>query len=103
MYFNAQADAGLTRGTLAAGLGLIIWLALGTVVVKWYDREPFYRMHPDLLAHVNTAVQDYKIEHAAATLPIPRPRRRRATSRFQDTSIGLLKTLLTVSLSYRSG
>jgi ABC-type polysaccharide/polyol phosphate export permease len=66
MYFNAQADAGLTRGILAAGLGLVFWVALGTVVVKWYDRERLYRLQPDMLAHVSAAVQDYKAQHATA-------------------------------------
>jgi YhgE/Pip-like protein len=66
MYFNAQADAGLTRGLLAAGLGLLFWLAVGTAVVKWYDRKRLYRLHPDILAHVSASVQDYKTQHATA-------------------------------------
>jgi YhgE/Pip-like protein len=66
MYFNAQANAGLTRGTLAAGLGLLFWLAIGTVIVKWYDRKRLYRLQPDILAQVSTAVQNYKTQHAAA-------------------------------------
>jgi YhgE/Pip-like protein len=66
MYFNAQADAGLTRGTVAAGLGLLFWLATGTAVVKWYDRKRFYRLHPDVLAYVSASVQDYKTQHASA-------------------------------------
>jgi hypothetical protein len=67
MYFNAQADAGLTRGTLAAGLGLLFWLAVGTAMVKWYDRRRFYRLDPDILDHVNASVQAYKTQHVAAT------------------------------------
>jgi YhgE/Pip-like protein len=63
MYFNAQADAGLTRGTLAAGLGLLVWLSAGTVVVKWYDRKGFYRLDPNVLAHV----QDYTSQQATPT------------------------------------
>jgi YhgE/Pip-like protein len=74
MYFNAQADAGLTRGTLAAGLGLVFWLAVGTAIVKWYDRKRFYRLSPDILAHVNASVQAYKTEHATAAYP-PSPAR----------------------------
>jgi YhgE/Pip-like protein len=66
MYFNAQADAGLTRGTLAAGLGLLFWLVVGTALVKWYDRKRFYRLDPEILAHVNASVQAYKTEHATA-------------------------------------
>ena len=69
MYFDAQADAGLTRGTLAAA-GLLFWLVLGTAIVKWYDRRHLYRLHPDLLAHVSKSVQDYK---AAQPAPAPVP------------------------------
>jgi YhgE/Pip-like protein len=76
MYFNAQADAGLTRGTLAAGLGLLFWLAAGAAMVKWYDRKHFYRLDPDILAHVHASVQDYKTQHAPAAAragPTPPP------------------------------
>jgi YhgE/Pip-like protein len=66
MYFNAQADAGLTRGTVAAGLGLLFWLAVGTAIVKWYDRKRLYRLHPDILAHVSASVEEYKTQHAIA-------------------------------------
>ena len=70
MYFGAQADAGLTRGTLAAALGLIFWLALGTAIVRWYDRKHLYRLHPDLLAQVSKSVQDYKTRQATPP-PVP--------------------------------
>ena len=66
MYFGAQGDAGLARGTLAAALGLLFWLGLGTAIVTWYDRKRLYRLHPDLLAHLNHAVQDYKTRQATA-------------------------------------
>jgi YhgE/Pip-like protein len=65
MYFNAQGAAGLTRGTVAASAGLLLWLVTGTVVIKWYDHRRLYRLHPDVLAHVNTAVQDYRARQAA--------------------------------------
>ena len=73
MYFDARADAGLTRGTLAAGLGLLFWLALGTAVVRWYDRKHLYRLHPEILAYVSNVVEDRKAEKAttAATAPSP--------------------------------
>jgi hypothetical protein len=69
MYFNAQADAGLTRGTLAAGLGLLFWLAVGAAIVKWYDRKHLYRLNPDILAHVNASVEAYKTQHATTASP----------------------------------
>jgi uncharacterized phage infection (PIP) family protein YhgE len=64
MYFRAQGDAGLTRGILAASLGLVFWLVLGATIVKWYDRKHLYRVHPDLLAHVRKSIQDYKNRQA---------------------------------------
>jgi YhgE/Pip-like protein len=59
LYF-AAADAGLTRGIVTATAGLIFWLILGAIVVRWYDRKGYHRLHPDLLAYVNRAVDDYK-------------------------------------------
>jgi YhgE/Pip-like protein len=70
LYFRAQADAGLTRGTLAASLGLLFWLIVGTVIVTWYDRMHFYRVQPDLLAYVEKSVEGYKAGHAASA-PAP--------------------------------
>jgi YhgE/Pip-like protein len=78
LYFGARGDAGLTRGTLAAGLGLLFWLILGAGVVRWYDRKRFYRLHPDILAHVNTTVQEYKARQAPAP-PAPEEDRPAAT------------------------
>jgi hypothetical protein len=66
LYFRAQAQAGLTRGVLAAGLGLVFWLAIGALIVRWYDRRRLYRVPPDVLARVNTSVQDYGRQAAAA-------------------------------------
>jgi YhgE/Pip-like protein len=70
LYFNAQGAAGLTRGTVAAAAGLVCWLVLGTVIVKWYDRRHWYRIRPELLAHVDSAVKDYKARQAG---PSPAP------------------------------
>jgi ABC-type polysaccharide/polyol phosphate export permease len=64
MYFGAQGDAGLTRGTVAASLGLLFWLVVGTAIVREYDRRHLYRLHPDLLAHVSKSVQEYKTRQA---------------------------------------
>jgi YhgE/Pip-like protein len=67
MYFNARADAGLAGGVLAAGLGLVFWLVVGTAVVRWYDRRGLERMSPELLAHISGAVQSYRAEHAGGS------------------------------------
>jgi YhgE/Pip-like protein len=47
LYFDAQANAGLTRGVAAAGAGLLFWLAAGTAMVRWYDRKGLHRTPVD--------------------------------------------------------
>jgi len=69
MYFDAQGVAGLTRGTVAAGAGLVIWLVLGAVVVTWYDRRRLYRLDPDILDHVTKAAQEYRAQQATRRPP----------------------------------
>jgi len=64
LYFDAQGVAGLTRGTVAASAGLLFWLVLGTVVVRWYDRKGLYRVQPEVLSHVSQSVQEYRAKHA---------------------------------------
>jgi YhgE/Pip-like protein len=66
LYFDAQADAGLTRAVTAASLGLVFWLVLGAVVVRWYDRKGFNRMDPELLKYVADSVHRYKSRDADA-------------------------------------
>ena len=66
LYFGAQANAGLTRGASAAGLGLLFWLVAGVLMVRWYDRRRLHRMDPELLAYVSTAVQVYRERHGGA-------------------------------------
>jgi hypothetical protein len=70
LYFDAQGVAGLTRGTVAAAAGLVFWLVVGAVVVRWYDRKGLYRLQPEVLAHVSQAVQDYRTKQAG---PAPAP------------------------------
>jgi len=76
LYFGAQGVAGLTRGAVAAAAGLLFWLVVGAVVVRWYDRKGLYRLQPEVLAHVNQAVQDFQAKQAkqakqAAPAPAP--------------------------------
>lgn len=59
LYFDAQGAAGLTRAWVASGLGLVFWLALGTLVTIWYDRRGLYRMPPALMEYVDRAVRTY--------------------------------------------
>jgi ABC-type polysaccharide/polyol phosphate export permease len=60
LYFDAQADAGLARAVTYASLGLVFWLILGAVVVRWYDRKGLNRLDPELLGYVAASVQQYK-------------------------------------------
>jgi YhgE/Pip-like protein len=71
LYFGAQADAGLTRAVTAAALGLVFWLILGAVLVRWYDRKGFNRLDPELLAYVSDSLYPkYKGGHPPKfTLP----------------------------------
>jgi ABC-type multidrug transport system permease subunit len=69
LYFNARADTGLTSGVIAAALGLVFWLVLGTAVVRWYDRRGFERLSPELLTHIGESVAQYRAKQAAALAP----------------------------------
>ena len=60
LYFDAQADAGLARAVTYASLGLVFWLILGAVAVRWYDRKGYNRLDPELLGYVAASVQQYK-------------------------------------------
>lgn len=62
LYFNAAGNAGLTRGLIAATAGLIFWVVLGAIVVRWYDRKGLHRLHPDLLAYVHQSVSAYQAQ-----------------------------------------
>jgi YhgE/Pip-like protein len=59
LYFNAQGDAGLTRGFLMTGLGFVLWVVVGTVVTICYDRRGLDRMPPDLLEYVNRSASEF--------------------------------------------
>jgi YhgE/Pip-like protein len=60
LYLNAQADAGLTRSVTAASAGLVFWLIIGAVVVRWYDARGLYRIDPKLLAYIHASADSYK-------------------------------------------
>jgi hypothetical protein len=73
---NRQADSpwpsddnwrkGDYRAVRAASLGLVFWLVLAAVVVRWYDRQGFHRLDPELLGYVAGSVQQYKSRNARA-------------------------------------
>jgi YhgE/Pip-like protein len=47
LYFNAQANAGVTRGFVLAAIGLAFWILAGATVTTWYDRKGLYRRAPE--------------------------------------------------------
>ncbi|RKE23259.1 YhgE/Pip domain-containing protein [Streptomyces sp. TLI_171] len=46
LYFNAQADAGLTRAWLMILLGFVVALVFGFAMTFYYDRKGLHRMVP---------------------------------------------------------
>jgi YhgE/Pip-like protein len=57
LYFNAQGDAGLTRGLVLTGIALVFWVAIGAAVTRWYDRRGMDRLSPDVLEVVQRSAQ----------------------------------------------
>ena len=49
---------------VAAALGLVFWLVLGTAVVRWYDRRGFERLSPELLTYIGESVAQYRAKQA---------------------------------------
>ncbi|MFF0746912.1 YhgE/Pip domain-containing protein [Streptomyces sp. NPDC004111] len=46
LYFDARADAGLTRGWIMIGIGIAAALAFGFLMTRYYDRKGLHRMVP---------------------------------------------------------
>jgi len=59
LYFNASGPAGLTRGVILTALGLVLWVVVGTVATRLYDRAGKYRMEPEMLAFVQRSFAAY--------------------------------------------
>jgi hypothetical protein len=66
LFPDAQADAGLARAVTAAALGLVIWLILGAVLVRWHDRKGYNRLDPELLGYVASSLQRHRSQNAHA-------------------------------------
>lgn len=89
LYFNAAGDAGLTRGFIAATAGLIFWVALGVVVVRWYDRKGLHRLRPDLLAYVQESISTYRARvEAQSTAPVENEQAREADGAAPTGEVG---------------
>jgi YhgE/Pip-like protein len=59
LYFNAQADAGLTKGIVLTAVGLVFWLIVGAAVTRWYDRRGMDRLQPDVLEYMQRSARTY--------------------------------------------
>ncbi len=59
LYFNAQADAGLSRGVVLIAAGLVFWLIAGAAVTRWYDRRGMDRLQPDVLEYMQRSARAY--------------------------------------------
>ncbi|MFH8398101.1 YhgE/Pip domain-containing protein [Streptomyces anulatus] len=46
LYFDARAEAGLTRGWIMIGIGIAAALAFGFLMTRYYDRKGLHRMVP---------------------------------------------------------
>ena len=66
LYFNAQADAGLTRSVAAAAAGLGFWLIAGAAIVRWYDAKGLNRLDPELLAYIHASADTYRSRGSGA-------------------------------------
>jgi YhgE/Pip-like protein len=75
LYFNSAGNAGLTRGIITAAAGLIFWLALGTTVVRWYDRKGLQRLTPDLIDYVQRSITAYQAQAEPQPQPVEQPAR----------------------------
>jgi YhgE/Pip-like protein len=59
LYFDARANAGLTRAFVLTGIGLIFWVILGFGITTWYDRRGLHRIRPEVMAYVHQSAGAY--------------------------------------------
>ena len=59
LYFNAQADAGLTRGLVLTAAALVFWIIAGAAVTTWYDRKGMDRLEPSMLEFMQRSARAY--------------------------------------------
>ncbi len=60
LYFNGAGDAGLDRGLLLTSIGLVFWVAVGTVVTLWYDKKGFRRLRPEIIELMEASARAYR-------------------------------------------
>ena len=71
LYFDAAGDAGLDRGLLLTGIGLVFWIAVGVAVTRWYDKKGFERLQPEILEYAHSSAQAYREQRNAAQAAPP--------------------------------
>jgi len=59
LYFNAQADAGLTHGIVLTAIGLVFWIIVGAAVTIWYDRLGLHRLRPETVKYAQQSARAY--------------------------------------------
>jgi YhgE/Pip-like protein len=59
LYFNASGAAGLNRGLLLTGIGLVFWVVVGLAATRFYDRKGMVRMQPEVMDYVTRSVRAY--------------------------------------------
>ena len=69
LYFNAQGDAGLTRGVVLISIWLVVWVIVGAAVVRWYDRRGMDRLNPDVLEVVQRSARAYLASRESSGSP----------------------------------
>jgi uncharacterized phage infection (PIP) family protein YhgE len=47
IYFDAHADAGLTRAWIMIAVGVVVALVFGLAMTRYYDRRGLHRMTPE--------------------------------------------------------
>ncbi|HUB71794.1 MAG TPA: DUF3533 domain-containing protein [Acidimicrobiales bacterium] len=76
LYFGGMGGAGLDRGLVLTGIGLVFWLAVGVAVTQWYDSRGLHRIEPEVLEYVHASAHAYQsragmAEAGGAATPAP--------------------------------
>jgi YhgE/Pip-like protein len=71
MYFDMSGEAGLTRGLVMTGIGLVFWLLAGFAVTAFYDRRGLRRLDPEVLAYIDQSIAGYPAHRQAQDAQSP--------------------------------
>jgi YhgE/Pip-like protein len=67
LYFNAQADAGLTHSVTVLAIELVCWSLVGLAVTSWYDHKKLYRISPEIIGFVSRTISQRVAQVTAGT------------------------------------